>query len=404
MKSIIEIKNISKEYFRAHAGTRRSLRDEIEYFIRRYFKQTKPSKLSEKKAAFWSLQNISLKIGRGEIIGVVGPNGAGKSTLLKILAGVTVPTSGSVTIRGSIGSLLEIGAGFHPDLTGRENIFLAGAVIGLKYKQIQKKFSEIVNFSGIEDFLDTPVKYYSSGMYIRLAFSIAVQMEPDILLIDEALAVGDTEFQEKSFVYLETLIKTGKKTIVIATHNMTLLRRLCSRALYLEKGNLRYDGSPQLAIENYLASVSNRQAQAEIVHTVYSPYLSLQKVYKITTKDNLLTVKLITEVKQPVQDVMFGISINTLDSIRIAEWRSPFFSFSRTGIYQFTCQLPSLFLRGGKYMLAIGARTKTGTNLDYIPKALMLSVPMHEIEKQPWNQDYGGFVIVPAQWTQIKRV
>lgn len=201
---------------------------------------------------FWALKNIQFKIKPGEIVGIIGRNGAGKSTLLKILSRITSPTSGKIHFKGRMGSLLEVGTGFHPDLSGRENIFLNGAILGMTKTEIRSKFEEIVDFSGIEKFIDTPVKRYSSGMYVRLAFAVAAHLEPEILVIDEVLAVGDIEFQKKCLGKMESVSQKSGRTILFVSHNMAAISKLCSRVIFLKEGKIQFDGEKQSGIDRYM--------------------------------------------------------------------------------------------------------------------------------------------------------
>jgi lipopolysaccharide transport system ATP-binding protein len=202
----------------------------------------------------WALRDVSFDVPEGQVLGIIGKNGAGKSTLLKILTRITTPTSGQVEIRGRVGSLLEVGTGFHPELTGRENVFLNGSVLGMKRQEIQRKYDEIVEFSGVERFIDTPVKRYSSGMSVRLAFAVAAHLEPEILLIDEVLAVGDAEFQRKCLGRMEDLSDSGR-TIVFVSHQMQAVAQLCDRAILLEKGSVALDGPSSDVVAWYLQEV-----------------------------------------------------------------------------------------------------------------------------------------------------
>jgi len=203
----------------------------------------------------WALKDVSFEVKRGEVVGIIGRNGAGKSTLLKILARITDPTEGYAEVRGRVGSLLEVGTGFHPELTGRENIYLSGAVLGMKKKEIDKKFYEIVAFAELEKFIDTPVKHYSSGMYVRLAFAVAAHLDPEILLVDEVLAVGDVAFQRKCLGKMENVAKEGR-TVLFVSHNMAAIASLCSKAILLESGKLTKEGEVSKVIENYISSLS----------------------------------------------------------------------------------------------------------------------------------------------------
>ncbi|MCR4313205.1 MAG: ABC transporter ATP-binding protein [Candidatus Roizmanbacteria bacterium] len=261
MKPIIEIKNIGKKYNITHQrGGYIALRDILTNILKNPFKFAKHKAKQAvglvKKEEFWALQDINLDIHKGEIIGIIGANGAGKSTLLKILTGITPPAEGEVIMRGKVASLLEVGTGFHPELTGRENIFLNGAILGMTKKEIARKFDEIVAFSGIEKFLDTPVKYYSSGMYVRLAFSVAAHMEPDILLVDEVLAVGDAEFQKKCLGKMEEVTQEKGRTILFVSHNMAAIQRLCQKTILLENGKLKKVGETEQVIKYYLDRIS----------------------------------------------------------------------------------------------------------------------------------------------------
>lgn len=204
---------------------------------------------------FWALKDVSFEIKQGEVVGIIGPNGAGKSTLVKILSRITEPTEGRGLVHGRLGSLLEVGVGFHPELTGRDNIFLNGAILGLTKSDIERRFDEIVDFSGVEQFIDTPVKHYSSGMYMRLAFAVAAHMETEILLIDEVLAVGDAAFQKKCLDKMGEVAKGGR-TVLFVSHNMGAIAALCSRVNVIDQGRLVYDGAPEAAIADYLKRIS----------------------------------------------------------------------------------------------------------------------------------------------------
>ena len=203
----------------------------------------------------WALQDVSLELARGEVLGIIGRNGAGKSTLLKILSRVTAPTSGRIRVKGRVASLLEVGTGFHPELTGRENVFLNGAILGMTKAEVARKFDEIVAFSEIEDFIDTPVKRYSSGMYVRLAFAVAAHLDPEILVVDEVLAVGDAGFQKRCLGKMGDVAKSGR-TVLFVSHNMPSILNLCSRAIWMGSGRKQRDGEPDEVVKAYLSSVS----------------------------------------------------------------------------------------------------------------------------------------------------
>jgi lipopolysaccharide transport system ATP-binding protein len=256
---IIEVKNLGKKYNITHQrGGYIALRDVLTNAFKNPIQfvkhKTKQIIGRETKEKFWALQNINFKVQTGEVIGIIGHNGAGKSTLLKILSQITPPTKGEIVLRGRVGSLLEVATGFHPELSGRENIFLNGAILGMKKNEIIKKFEAIVEFAGIEKFLDTPVKYYSSGMYVRLAFSVAAHMEPDILIVDEVLAVGDAEFQKKCLGKMEDITKKKGRTILFVSHNMGAIKRLCNKCILLDKGNIVMNDLVDKVVDTYLHS------------------------------------------------------------------------------------------------------------------------------------------------------
>jgi lipopolysaccharide transport system ATP-binding protein len=250
----VKAENISKLYqLGAESGLDRTLRDALANSVRRLKPRSKDGNAAA-SSQFWALENVSFEIRPGEIIGVIGRNGAGKSTLLKILARITEPTAGRAELFGRIGSLLEVGTGFHPELSGRENIFLNGSILGMSNREIARKFDEIVAFAEIEQFIDTPVKRYSSGMYVRLAFAVAAHLEPEILLVDEVLAVGDAAFQKKCLGKLGEVSKAGR-TILFVSHNTAALLGLCNRGLLFERGKLTADGEIESVVHSYLKSL-----------------------------------------------------------------------------------------------------------------------------------------------------
>jgi lipopolysaccharide transport system ATP-binding protein len=257
--SIISVENLSKKYRLRHQTGERytTLRDTLAAKAKSLFGRSgsQPSTLNPRPSSedFWALKGVSFDVKQGEVVGIIGRNGAGKSTLLKILSRITEPTEGRVTLRGRVASLLEVGTGFHPELTGRENIFLNGAILGMSRAEIRKKFDEIVAFAEVEKFLDTPVKRYSSGMYVRLAFAVAAHLEPEILIVDEVLAVGDQQFQKKCLGRMGEVARGGR-TVLFVSHNMTAVMALCRRSLLLDSGGLLFDGEVTRATDLYSSS------------------------------------------------------------------------------------------------------------------------------------------------------
>lgn len=257
--SAISCEQLSKKYAIGRRESYRALRDVIAETVSRPFRGFS----KQKKDLIWALKDVSFDVTDGKAVGIIGRNGAGKSTLLKILSRITKPTRGSVRVRGRVGSLLEVGTGFHPELTGRENIFLNGAIIGMRKAEIVRKFDEIVAFAEVEKFLDTPVKRYSSGMYVRLAFAVAAHLETEILVIDEVLAVGDVAFQRKCLGKMGDLSHSGR-TVLFVSHNMQAVRSLCSEAIWLDQGQVKAVGSSAKVIETYLDAASRNEKSGDL--------------------------------------------------------------------------------------------------------------------------------------------
>jgi lipopolysaccharide transport system ATP-binding protein len=259
---IIKAEGVGKKYIITHeqAGSYSALRDVISNRAKKLIKKEKESAEREE---FWALKNVSFEIKKGEVVGIIGRNGAGKSTLLKILSRITEPSTGRIELNGRVASLLEVGTGFHPELTGRENIYLNGAILGMGRIEIRRKFDEIVDFSGVEKFLDTPVKRYSSGMYVRLAFAVAAHLEPEILVIDEVLAVGDAEFQKKCLGKMDEVSKKEGRTVLFVSHDLSAISTLTSKSIFLEKGSIRCMDNTNVVISQY----TSKQEQGNIYET-----------------------------------------------------------------------------------------------------------------------------------------
>jgi len=260
----IRVRNLGKQY---QLGTRErgytTFRDAITNAVKAPFERFRSlSGRATPAESFWALQGVSFDVKEGEVIGIIGRNGAGKSTLLKILSQITEPTSGEIELHGRVGSLLEVGTGFHPELSGRENIYLNGAILGMKREEITRRFDEIVAFSEVEKFLDTPVKRYSSGMYTRLAFSVAAHLEPDILIVDEVLSVGDLRFQKKCLGKMNELSHSKGRTVLFVTHNMALVQSLCDKAIYLMDGRIHDQGPTKKILSAYMSNESNSDPES----------------------------------------------------------------------------------------------------------------------------------------------
>jgi len=302
----------------------------------------------------WALKDVSFEVKRGEVVGIIGRNGAGKSTLLKILSRITDPTEGTVDLYGRVGSLLEVGTGFHPELTGRENIYLNGAILGMKRTEIIRKFDEIVDFSEIEKFLDTPVKHYSSGMYVRLAFAVAAHLDPEILLVDEVLAVGDAAFQKKCLGKLGDVAKEGR-TVLFVSHNMGQIRSLCSQGILLRDGKNSLYGPIVNVISDYQRGLVDINSSAKIEGANYTGFTSW-KIYGTTSYDSMhvifsqepFTLEIELQLENPVYNGFLTILLNSDDGQKIGGWKINGVRFD-SGTYKINCRIPILPVRPGLY-------------------------------------------------------
>ncbi len=327
----------------------------------------KPAKREE----FWALRDVSFELERGKVLGIIGRNGAGKSTLLKILSRITEPSEGRVTIRGRVASLLEVGTGFHPELTGRENIFLNGSILGMTRAEIKSKFDEIVDFAGVEKFLDTPVKRYSSGMYVRLAFAVAAHLEPEILIVDEVLAVGDAEFQKKCLGKMREVSRGEGRTVLFVSHNMAAISGLCQRAILLDHGDMVMDGTVDRVISQYLSA---QQEGTGIVEWAGSrqpacPELRFRRAFvtnesgetgKILDLRCPFTLALEYEAITPTHDLIIGFDMHNADGILVCGSNNIGFTLGtiqQPGVYQTFCRFPGAIFNAGRYEVRFIAHT-----------------------------------------------
>lgn len=328
-KPIISVEGLSKSYLVGHqAGKRESytaLRDvlgrHVKNFVRKGLDMLRGRQIiqGDEIEEFWALKNLSFEVNAGEVVGIIGRNGAGKSTLLKVLSRITEPTEGRVTLRGRVASLLEVGTGFHPELTGRENVFLNGAILGMSRREIQRKFDEIVDFAEVEKFLDTPVKKYSSGMYVRLAFAVAAHLEPEILIVDEVLAVGDALFQKKCLGKLKDVTGNGR-TVLFVSHNMAAIKSLCTRAVLLSAGQMLESGEVSHVCDQYLRnstnnkSVQQRSAKHLISHVAFCETKSLNAEPCQTFYSNdPITISFGYHNRESIRGLRCGVRISTSD-------------------------------------------------------------------------------------------
>jgi lipopolysaccharide transport system ATP-binding protein len=365
---------------------------------------------AELNETIWAIKDVSFQIKPGEVVGIIGRNGAGKSTLLKILSGITDPTEGYADLYGRIGSLLEVGTGFHPELTGRENIFLYGAILGMKKSEIERKLDEIVAFAEIDKFLDTPVKHYSSGMYVRLAFSVAAHLEPEILLVDEVLAVGDMAFQRKCLGKMDDVAQEGR-TVVFVSHNMGLLQQLCERGIFLQQGAVHTDGAIAEAVDAYLRTLE----QAKVID------LSERKDRKGQGKVRLIRAEVTNShngspaILKTGHPARFVFQVNTLvpgmacnfnlyDTIGQpvtsfqSRVRGPEDSSDPGNGLKFVCELDELLLRPGRYRIDVAI---IGDNRlqDFIEGAAVFEVGEGQVRGRPAQPDGKFSVSMSHRWT-----
>lgn len=352
MPPIIEIHKLGKKYPVADMQPYLSLRDVISQKAKNIFRKSEKS-----SNEFWALQNINLEIERGERVGIIGRNGAGKSTLLKILSRITPPTTGEIKLCGRVASLLEVGTGFHPELTGRENIYLNGSILGLTKKEIDKKLDEIIDFSGVEKFIDAPLKHYSSGMQLRLAFSVAAHLEPEILLIDEVLAVGDLEFQKKCLAKMEEISIQSNRTIFFVSHDLSAVANLTQTVVLLDEGKIEAFGKTADVIQKYLARF-RREKNTSFPEFRHRPYF---KNIELTTSHQQfqsfgckLKINVSLMIPDPVNALEFSYQIcNESAEPVIYNWFSTSKELAtlidKTGMFAITIEIPSLKLYKGHY-------------------------------------------------------
>ena len=361
----IEVEGLSKRYLLGedHLGMR-NLRESITATVRR------AGRPGAERAEIWSLRDVTLEVPQGSAMGLIGRNGAGKSTLLKVLNRITEPTAGVSRTRGRVGSLLEVGTGFHPELTGRENIYLNGAILGMGRRAIQRSYDEIVDFAGVERFLDTPVKRYSSGMYLRLAFSVAAHLDADILLVDEVLAVGDAEFQRKCLRRMASVEREGR-TVVFVSHNLDAIVRLCPRCAWLDQGTLVALGPTAEVVDTYLAAGVQRMERQNfpddpdrpVVLRSVGVFNPAGECTSVLRRDEPFTIEVTVSVRQPVPGLNLAVSVQSFRGLRVLDEaladNPPPLLPDRPGAYLVRLTIPPL-LNAGDYTVGVWL----GTELD----------------------------------------
>jgi lipopolysaccharide transport system ATP-binding protein len=405
---VIKVESLSKKFIISHEASEKhtTLRDAITSGAKKIFKKGKSNQTTEE---FWALRDVNFEIQRGERVGIIGRNGAGKSTLLKVLSRITDPSGGRVSIRGRVASLLEVGTGFHPELTGRENVFLNGAILGMSRAEIKKKFDEIVAFAEVEKFLDTPVKRYSSGMYVRLAFAVAAHLEPEILVVDEVLAVGDAQFQKKCLGKMEDVSKNEGRTVLFVSHNMGVVSQLCQSAILMQQGKVLAHKDVNSVIQDYLsANSANTVGYLADVEHIKGKQNYIQKFN--TLKDNktecseftfhesiYLHVEFIVKDYSP--KIQIGIGLQDKIQNRIFTILREISDFKKNGDhYSGVVKLPADLIAPNLYSFVVALWTKDGHIFDILENVCQIKIHDSGTDLAKYEGiDYGS-VIIKSEW------
>jgi len=407
----IQVEGLSKYYRIGKRGVQLTLKDSLAKSWRRAFnlfkfQNNRQDEFRDTNNSIWALSDVSFEVKKGEIIGIIGRNGAGKTTLLKILSRITEPTKGYAEINGRVGSLLEVGTGFHPELTGRENIYLNGAILGMKRAEIDHKFDNIVAFSEIEKFLDTPVKRYSSGMYVRLAFAVAAHLEPEVLMVDEVLAVGDTAFQRKCVGKMGDVAKEGR-TVLFVSHNMSSISALCSRGIWIDNGKIVQEGPPDHVIQAYLSDgISGKSTirfTTNAAKTGQISFISIEaegeKPSTVLPFGKPIFIKIGYLIRERLVDHRVGVVIRNMAGVTIfVSNNSDFFTKSMSitpGTYVTRLKIPGSLLNAGIYVVSCYLGEPKVRRLDTRDNAIHF-----EITGNPYrsNEVRQGLLAYPFEW------
>jgi lipopolysaccharide transport system ATP-binding protein len=397
----IEVENLGKRYRIGQRERYYALRDIIAGLPRRAAAWV-GGRLGRKVTGqspnyIWALKDVSFEVERGEVVGIIGRNGAGKTTLLKILSRITEPTEGYARLNGRVGSLLEVGTGFHPELTGRENVYLSGALLGMRRSEIARKFDEIVAFAQVEKFIDTPVKHYSSGMYMRLAFAVAAHLEPEILLVDEVLAVGDLEFQKKCLGKMEEVSRGGSRTVLFVSHQMNQIRRLCQRVIWLDGGRIVRSGPTHEVVSAYEAALTSgewlRQERPDAPR-VKARFVRWEIVEPRNDQPNILTslgpvtIRFLLQVNEPISLGHHGIALFNSDGLMM--WGTAADKLNiPAGTWAFVYTLQTLPLRPGAYWWRVSLYDEQGLVdvWDCVPEMIVATTPTGH-----WSDEWAGIL------------
>lgn len=402
MDNVIRVEHLWKQYGLGSLDAR-SLKEEVHHWWRRSVLGSPVRAVADNqldagpaRGTFWALQDIDFTLRQGEVLGIVGKNGAGKSTLLKLLSRVTQPTRGRIRGRGRVASLLEVGTGFHPELSGRENIFLNGNILGMSNREVKRKFDEIVDFSGISRFLDTPVKRYSSGMYVRLAFAVAAHLEPEILIVDEVLAVGDSEFQDRCLDKMQEVVSSRGCTVLYVSHNLPSVLQLCQRALLLKEGRLVMDGAPAVVVRAYREQHGRPRFQ-QAWRRDQAPGNDLIRMREVSLETGDGSPLADADVRTPLEirfrfqnaapmNLSVGVHLFTMRGECIFDVTSPCRS-AGAGEFSGSCRIPGHFLNDGGYYVSIIFVRDTMEQVYYLENCLRFEVA-----------DYRGSIRWKGKW------
>lgn len=423
--TVIKIEDLSKEYYVGEVGTGTLSHDFHRWWAKMQGKEDPYSpvggvdkpQLDHNAGYFWALRDINLEIQEGEVLGIIGRNGAGKSTLLKIISKITAPTHGTVRLNGRVASLLEVGTGMHPELTGRENIYLNGAILGMKQHEVSTRLDEIIEFSGCGKYIDTPIKRYSSGMRVRLGFAVAAFLEAEILIVDEVLAVGDAIFQKKCINKMGD-IASGGRTILFVSHRMEVIRRLCSSAIVIDQGNVVYSGNTNDAIEHYLhdtdlhATLTDRGADKSQSMRIRSTRLlkSGNELAISFSRNDTAWLEIIYEVNRETEGSHIFVKIHNNEELTIfstgdCDVDNSLYRKREPGLYTSRFELPVGLLNEGEYFISISASVPFGDIHDSVTEAVRFSVHDTDSNNRPdYLQSRPGLVVQDIVWKTVKGV
>lgn len=407
MKTVIEVDKVSKIYRLGQIGSG-TLSEDIQLAIDRLRGKEYAVKTAleneQNDAIHVALQDVSFEVKDGEALGIIGKNGAGKSTLLKILSRITAPSSGKIKINGRVASLLEVGTGFHPDLSGRDNIYLNGAILGMSKAEVKRKFDEIVDFSGVSKFIDTPVKRYSSGMYVRLAFAVAAHLEPEILIVDEVLAVGDADFQKKCLGKMKDVSNNHGRTVLFVSHNMEAVKNLCNRVVLLEKGKVLEIGNPAAVINTYFRRNTNyfSHVKYDVANAPGNENVVLLSAdIEIKDGDVLEINKAFSfnfefDIKHDFEELNYSLNLHTITGEHIFNSQSPGVKTSK-GRAKTSCFIPPNLMNNGDYTVSIMVVSKGSIPLYYFEQVLRFEI-FDNRRGETWFGDISGAVRPKLDW------